>query len=70
MNKTAKDMSKVYRYTSTFDLIRNRSRKIVELQRWHKKGGYWSKKAIARLEYHIRQIDAEIACRADQQPLF
>lgn len=70
MNKIAKDMRKVYRQTSTFDLIRNRSRKTVELARWRKRGGYWAKKAIVRLEYHIAQIDAEIACRADQQPLF
>jgi len=70
MNKIAKDMSKVYRQTSTFDLIRNRSRKIVELQQWERKGGYWAKKACARITYHIRQIDAELECRAAQKPLF
>jgi len=70
MNKLAKDMSKVYRNTSTIDLIRNRSRKVVEMEKARSMGGYWAKKDVSRLAHMIYQIDAELACRAAQKPLF
>jgi hypothetical protein len=70
MNKLAKDMSKVYRNTTTADLIRNRNRKTVELFRVSKMSGYWAKKESARLAHMILQIEVELAARALQQPLF
>jgi len=67
---TAKDMSKVYRNTSTIELIRNKGRKQLELSRVTKIRSYWAKKEVARLSHMIKQIDAELAARAAQQPLF
>jgi len=70
MKKPAKDMSKVYRSTSTADLIKNRNRKTVQLFRVSQLTGYWAKKDCARLAHMISQIDAELEARALQQPLF
>jgi len=70
MHKTAKDMSKVYEKTPTIELIRNKGRKQLQLQKALMMGGYWAKKECARLEHMIDQIDAELACRAAQKPLF
>jgi len=70
MNKVAKDMSKVYRNTTTEDLVRNRLRKQVELYHAARLPTYWAKKEVARLQHMINQIDIELAARALQQPLF
>jgi len=70
MNKTAKDMSKVYRNTSTLDLIRNQMLKRHELSRVQGIPSYWAKKEASRLEHMIQQIEAELNCRASQTPLF
>jgi len=67
---TAKDMYKVYSRTPTIDLIKNRNRKSLELYRLKGQTGYWAKKDRARLEHMIRQIDAVIAARQAQVPLF
>jgi len=67
---TAKDMYKVYSRTSTIDLIKNRNRKTVELFRASQVRGYWAKKECARLSHMIKQIDAVIQSRVDQEPLF
>jgi len=70
MKKVAKDMSKVYRNTSTLDLIRNKMLKHHELSRVIGVPSYWAKKERSRLEHMIKQIDAELEARALQQPLF
>jgi len=70
MNKLAKDMSKVYFKTATIDLIKNKGRKTLALMRARREGGYFAKKEIARLEYQIAQIDAVLASRSAQFPLF
>jgi len=70
MNKLAKDMSKVYRNASTADLIKNKHRKQAELYRLKNNYGYWVDKERKRLLHMIGQIDAELACRAAQKPLF
>jgi len=70
MNKLAKDMSKVYRSTPTIDLIKNKGRKLLRVQRLYGVDGYWVKKEIARLKYMIDQIDVELSARAAQLPLF
>jgi len=70
MNKIAKDMSKVYRNTSTLDLIRNQMLKRHELSRVIGVPSYWAKKEVLRLEYMIHQIDVELAAREAQEPLF
>jgi len=70
MNKVAKDMAKVYLNTPTIDLLKNRSRKVVLLEKLRKVDGYLSRKEILRLEHMIDQIDAVLAARAAQEPLF
>jgi len=70
MNKPAKDMSKVYRNTSTIELIRNKGKKQLEISRAQKIPSYWAKKEVARLSHMIKQIDAELASRAAQKPIF
>jgi len=69
-SKVAKDMSKVYRNTPTVDLIKNRQRKSYQAKQLHGVIGYWSRKELARLNYMISQIDAELEARAMQNPLF
>jgi len=70
MNKSAKDMSKVYRNTSTIDLIKNKGRKLRKLQNISGYNTYFAKKDRARLQHMIDQIDAELEARALLQPLF
>ena len=70
MNKMAKDMAKVYFNTPTIDLIKNKGRKLRQLQSLSGYNGYFAKKDRARLQRLIDQIDAELACRAAQKPLF
>jgi len=70
MNKAAKDMAKVYFNTPTIDLLKNRSRKVVQLENLRKIDGYWCRKDILRLSHMIAQIDAVLAARAAQEPLF
>ncbi len=67
---TAKDMYKVYAKTPTMDLVRNRNRKYRQLLRLDGLDGYFVGKERARLEHMIEQIDAVIAHRALQIPLF
>jgi len=67
---TAKDMYKVYAKTSTLDLIRNRNRKFAQLCRLDGLDGYFVKKERARLAHMIGTIDAVIASRNLQAPLF
>jgi len=63
-------MAKVYFHTSTVDLLRNRSRKVVQLENLLRYDTYWSRKDVLRLQHMIAQIDAVIASRAAQEPLF
>lgn len=70
MNKLAKDMSKVYRNTSTIDLIKNKGRKMRKLLQAQQYNTYFAKKDRARLQYQIDQIEAELEARARQKPLF
>jgi len=70
MNKIAKDMSKVYRNSSTMDLIKNRRRKAYQLLQMKHETSYWAKKEQTRLVHMIDQIDAELDERALLQPLF
>lgn len=70
MNRVAKDMSKVYRNTSTIELIRNKQRKQLELMRVANIRSYWARKDAARLAHMIHQIDVELAARAARKPLF
>jgi len=67
---TAKDMFKVYAKTSTIELVHNRNRKYRQLLRLDGLDGYFVKKERSRLEHMIKQIDAVIAQRALQIPLF
>lgn len=69
-NKLAKDMAKVYFKTPTIDLIKNKGRKQLLLMRTEREGGYFAKKEAERLKYQIAQIDAVLAARSAQKPLF
>jgi len=67
---TAKDMYKVYSKTSTIDLIKNKNRKIRQLQKLDGIEGYFVKKERARLAHMIDNINAVIEARKLQKPLF
>lgn len=69
--KNTRDMMKVYSKKSTLELLTLRSKKsnlLVSLKRW--KGSYWAQKEIVRNAHYIDQIDAVLAARAAQEPLF
>jgi len=66
----AKDMYKVYSKTPTIDLIKNRNRKIAQLNRLDGIDGYFVKKERARLAHMIDNINAVIESRKLQDPLF
>jgi len=68
--KHTKDMMRVYEKTSTIDLIKNRNRKVAQLNRLSGVGGYFVKKERSRLAHMIDQIDAVIEARRLQNPLF
>jgi len=70
MNKIAKDMRKVYFDTPTVDLLKNLGRKKLQLMRLEGSYAYWAKKERSRLQYLIDQIEAVLASRAAQEPLF
>lgn len=70
MKKVAKDMSRVYHNTPTIELIKNKGRKQLELMRAEQQGGYFGRKEALRIKHMIMQIDAVLAARAAQQPLF
>lgn len=67
---TAKDMWKVYSRTSTIDLMKNRARKVRQLEQLYGLHTYWVGKDQRRLQHMIGQIDAVLAARALQAPLF
>jgi len=66
---TAKDMYKVYSRTPTIDLIKNRNRKVAQLHRLDGIRGYFTDKERNRLVHMIKQLDAVIFSRAQQEPL-
>lgn len=66
----AKDMYKVYSKTSTIDLIKNKGRKLLQLQEVEQYNTYFAKKDRARLRELIDQIDAVLEARRLQDPLF
>jgi len=66
---TAKDMWKVYSRTATIDLIKNRNRKVAQLHRLDGIRGYFTDKERNRLVHMIKQLDAVILSRAQQEPL-
>jgi len=67
---TAKDMYKVYSKTPTIDLIKNKGRKLRQLQKAEQYNSYFAKKDRARLRHMIDQIDAVLEARKLQLPLF
>jgi len=67
---TAKDMYKVYSRTSTIDLIKNRDRKEYQRRKLNGLDGYFVRKERERLAKMISMLDAVIAARASQEPLF
>jgi len=67
--ETAKDMYKVYSRTSTIDLIKNRNRKERQLHRLDGVRGYFTDKERNRLVHMIKQLDAVILQRSQQEHL-
>jgi len=63
-----RDMANIYRYCTTGNLRLNLSRKRRELKMINPKST-WAKRDIRELQYHIHQIEVELAARAAQKPL-
>jgi len=63
-----KDMSNVYRWMTDFDLQQNMKRKRARLftLRNHSPISYLDAKEILRIEFHIKQMQVELAARAAQ----
>jgi len=65
----SRDMSNTYRHMSIFDLQELKSRKLVRYRRIEHSYSYHDKQEKRRIEFNIKQIDAEIACKTDQLEL-
>jgi len=63
-----RDMANIYQYCTTGNLRLNLSRKRLELKRINTKST-WAKRDRRELEYHIKQIEVELAARAAKQKL-
>jgi len=63
-----RDMANVYRYSTTGNLRLNLSRKRRELQLINS-NSMWKKRDMRELEYHIQQIEVELAFRDFQDKL-
>jgi len=61
-----RDMANVYRYCTTGNLRLNLSRKRRELQ-LITTDSMWKKRDMRELQYHIHQIEVELAARAEQR---
>jgi len=66
---TIRRMARVYRWIKTEDLEYLRSRKCQELARARNRIGWNAELDVRRIAFNISEIDAELACRADQPPL-
>jgi len=64
----AKDMSKVYRHMKTDDLVKNLLRKRARRYtiRNHQPMSYLDLQELRRVEFHIKQMEVELAARAAQ----
>lgn len=67
---SAKDMSRIYRGWSDQHLRERRSIKVNKLAALQRSLSYMDAAERRRLEYNLKQIDAELACRAAQTRLF
>ena len=63
-----RDMANIYRYCTTGNLRLNLSRKRRELELLVPKSR-WQKRDMVELQYHIKQIEVELAARAAQLKL-
>jgi len=63
-----RDMTNIYRYCTSGNLRLNLSRKRRELQ-LITANSMWKKRDMRELQYHIRQIEIELASRDAQKPL-
>jgi len=63
-----RDMANIYRYCTSENLRLNLSRKRRELQLLTA-NSMWKKRDMRELQYHIRQIEVELAARAAQPKL-
>lgn len=67
----SRDMSNIYRFKTVDQLRLLRSQKLMQLDRLRRLPmGYWVKQDIAKVTHLLKQLDAELAGRADQQELF
>jgi len=64
-----RDMSRTYRHMNLFDLQELKSRKQVRLRRLRNSYGYLDMQEVRRIEFNIKQIDVEIACKSAQMEL-
>jgi len=63
-----RDMANIYRYCTTSNLRLNLSRKRRELQLLTA-NSMWKKRDMRELQYHIMQIEVELAAREAQLKL-
>jgi len=62
-------MARVYRWIKTEDLELLRSRHCVKLRNAQNRLGYLAEQEARRLEFHIHEIDVELASREAQNKL-
>lgn len=64
------NMARVYRHMKSNDLHELRSRKLSRLRTLERRRGYLNDQEAARIQFNLRQLDAEIASREAQNRLF
>lgn len=66
----ARDMGNIYSRMTTEALKRLLSKKFMRVARLENSWGYLDTQELRVLRHHMRQIDAELACRKYQTRLF
>lgn len=66
---SARDMSKTYRHMNVFDLLELKSRKLARRRQLERHMSYLDQQEIRRIDFNVKQIDVEIACKIDQLDL-
>jgi len=61
-----RDMSNTYRHMTIFDLQELKSRKLMRYRRIEHSFSYLDKQERRRIEFNVKQIDVEIACKENQ----
>jgi len=65
-----RDMSRTYRHMSLFDCHQLMSQKTQRARALERSDSYLAKQELRRVRFNIKQLQAEIACKEAQLPLF